>query len=88
MCLYYFIVLHMKITNFYLHTQEEMENKFPHGYFSRAIKEMEVGEEKEFSNSHYNCVKSTCSVLGFQLNRKYTTKIDRQNMKVRVKRLA
>lgn len=50
------------------------------------LREMKVGEEKDFPAEKYRSVIVLCSDYGFSSGRKYTCKRDRENRIVKVKR--
>ena len=52
----------------------------------RVMREMNIGDVIQYNISKMSCVRSTASILGVELDRKYVVKQDREKRVVEVTR--
>lgn len=52
------------------------------------IREMEIGGRIEYPLERMRAVRATCSMIGLEMNRQYTTRIDKERRIIEVNRVA
>lgn len=55
--------------------------------FTREIEQMEIGERRDYPAIRCSSVRAMVSTLGFQFNRRYSTKIDKKRRVITVTRV-
>lgn len=66
-----------------------MEKNFiPSSSIRATLKEMAIGDLLHFPTSRLSVVRSTATTLGVELDRKYSSRLNRENMTIDVTRLS
>lgn len=80
----FFLPLHPKINNKKQITQEKMEKNVS---LRQTLKEMEVGESAEFPISKVSTMRAIASTMGLELERKYSSRCDKERRIITVTRI-